>query len=236
MRRIVFLLAAVLFTAALAAPAHADGLYLSKVIVHFMPGQRPIDNINVTNQSDKTLRVTVQTIKVTHAGMPDQKNTPTHKLIVAPESFEIAPGETRPVRLVLRGFPDNLEDVYRIRFSPNLPTIEKKQVIAGKTVQINVIVSMGALIMAEPKNPKPDLSFKRQGDVITFINKGNVTATLQRDNYCLPDGKTCVDLEGMRLFPGNSWTMKVPAALKNLPFTQTMQSDGQYSTLSYPAP
>lgn len=217
-------------------PASAEGLVLDKVIVNFRPAEKPIDNINVTNQSEKPLKVTVQTIEAINSDLSDQKEIPTDQLVVAPKAFEIAPGETRPVRLVLRSFPDDKEAVYRVRFEPSTPTIRKTQEIEGKAVNIDMIVSMGALIMVSPKNPKPDFKFTREGDKIKFTNAGNLTVQLQREDFCTEGRVLCVPLEGARLFSGTTWEMTVPEKLKGMAFTQTVLIDGKYSSLSYPAP
>jgi P pilus assembly chaperone PapD len=232
----IAIVCAVLLAALYVNPAAAAGLSIDKVIVDFKPGDKPIDNINITNQSDKPLKVTVNSIEVTHSDLPDQKETPTDKLVVAPKAFELAPGEQRPVRLVLRGFPDDMEAIYRVRFVPSTPTEQRTQQVDGKSVQVSIIVSMGALIMVAPKTPKPDLKFAREGGKIHFTNAGNVTALIQREDFCTEDKKTCASLDGKRMYPGTTWDMDVPEKLKTMAFSQTMQINGAYSKLSYPAP
>ena len=64
----------------------AAGLSIDKVIINFRPASKPIDNINVTNRGDKAFKVTVSTIEVTHSDLPDQKEEPSEKLVVAPSS------------------------------------------------------------------------------------------------------------------------------------------------------
>jgi P pilus assembly chaperone PapD len=235
MKRLIFF-CAVAMTVFIAAPARADGLNLDKVIVEFAPDRKPIENITVTNQGDKPLKVAVNTIEVTHSDLPDQQEAPTDSLIAAPKAFELAGGESKLVRLVLRGFPDDMEKIYRVRFVPSEATMHQTQEIAGKSVQLNVIVSMGALIMAAPKTVKTDLKVVRAGDKITLTNAGNVTATLQREDFCTPDKTLCVPLEGHRIFPGVTWEMTVPDQLKSMAFGQTVAMNGKFSTLSYPAP
>ncbi|MDD9900169.1 MAG: hypothetical protein OXT65_04250, partial [Alphaproteobacteria bacterium] len=160
----------------------------------------------------------------------------TGQLIAAPKSFELDAGESRVVRLVLRKFSDDMEDIYRVRFLPDKPALEKIEELGGTSVQVNVVVSMGALIMAAPKEARPDLKFVRNDDTITFTNAGNVTAQLQREEFCTEDRKVCTPLEGQRIFPGARWIMTIPDALKDKEFSQTMLVNGSYSTLSYPAP
>lgn len=232
----LYLLCAILLMMVAAMPAHAVGISLDKVIINLKPGDRPIENINVTNGSDKTVKISVNTVEVINSGLPDQKEQPAEKLVAAPKSFEMAPGETRTVRLVLRGFPDEMESIYRVRFVPKDPTSTHAETTPdGKSVQVNIIVSMGALIMVSPKNPKPDLKFTRKGDIVSFTNTGNVTAQLQREDFCADDKKSCASLEGKRLFPRASWDMPLPEALKGKTVSQTVLINGAYSTLTYPA-
>ncbi|MCE9507019.1 MAG: hypothetical protein K8R48_01720, partial [Alphaproteobacteria bacterium] len=66
-------------------------------------------------------------------------------------------------------------------------------------------------------------------------NEGNVTATLQREEFCTEDKKICAPLEGKRIYPGVKWEMEVPTALKGRSFEQTLLLNGKYSKLSYPS-
>lgn len=237
MYRLIFAATAILLVTFSTSPSQAAGLSLDKVIVDFRPGEKPVDNLKVTNQTEQPLKITANTVKVLNGGMPNQEEIPvTNELVVAPRSFELAPGETRTVRLVVPAFPEDRELDYRIRFSPDKPTMVQTQESGDKSVQLNIIVSMGALVMVAPKNPKPDLKFERAGEKIRFTNAGNIAATLQRENFCTPDKSVCAMLEGERLFPGATKEMNVPEALRKLSFTQTVFTDGKYSTLSYPAP
>jgi P pilus assembly chaperone PapD len=128
-----------------------------------------------------------------------------------------------------------MEAIYRVRFLPSEPSSSQTSTIEGKSVQLNVIVSMGALIMAAPKNLKPNLKFVREGNKIKLTNAGNVSATLQREDFCTEDKKICAPLEGKRLFPGTSAEVTVPDKLKGIAYSQTLDINGSFSTLSYPA-
>ena len=97
-----------------------------------------------------------------------------------------------------------------------------------------------ALSKSQPSivmSPRPDLTFFRNSGTITFENKGNVTAHLQRGDYCLPDKPDiCIPLRGKRVYPGASWVMNIPEELHGQKFTQTLLINGGYTTLTYPAP
>jgi hypothetical protein len=215
-----------------ALPAYAD-ISLDKVIIEFNPAERPIHNINVTNQSDKATKVSVEMIEVTNAGQAGETEKQTDKLVVAPKAFELQGGETKAVRLVLRQYPDDLEEIYRVRFKPSEVSFVKKETSGATTVNVGIIMAMGALIMVPPKNPKPDLQPVRDGKIVHFFNKGNVTAQLQREDFCTDDKKTCVVLPTKRIYPNMVWDMPVPDALVNLDFSQTVLMNGQYSKIVY---
>lgn len=232
MRIFLFIIANLLF---LPNMAFAN-ISLDKVIIGFSPNQRPVENITVTNQSENVLKVTGTAFKITDSGQDTETEEPAKGLVIAPKSFEIKPGESRVVRLVLREFPDDLEGIYRVRFKPDQANYNEQTFEGGKSVRIGVVLTMGALVTVAPKNPAPDLSFQRTGNTVTFENKGNVTAQLQREDFCNESRTECIPLQGKRIYPGMTWTLEVPEKLTDKAFTQTLLMNGQYSTLSFPAP
>lgn len=218
-------------------PALAN-ISLDKVIVEFKPDERPLDNINVTNDGNQPVRISVKTVEDKNPGQSTETESDASpdKIVVAPKSFELAAGEKRTVRIVMRQYPADLEAIYRVRFIPDQVSYEKNVVTANATnIRVGVIVSMGALITVTPKNPHPDLQFKRDGKIIHFVNAGNVTAQLQRDDFCTDDKKTCASLPGQRIYPGMKWDMNVPDNLAATAYTQTVLINGNFSKLSYPA-
>lgn len=217
-----------------AGSAQAAGIAVDKMVIEFSAGKRPVENVNVTNQSDKPLKVASIAIQVIGAGQDGEADQPTDKLVVAPKTFELAPGETRAVRLVIKDQPGDMESIYRVRFTPSEPSFYKGDETGKTSVRVAVVVAMGVLVMVHPKDPKPDLKVARKGDKIEFKNDGNVTAQLQREEFCTEDRKSCAPLNGKRIYPGAKWEMEVPEALKGKPFEQTVLINGSYSKLSYP--
>ncbi|MCK5555919.1 MAG: fimbria/pilus periplasmic chaperone [Alphaproteobacteria bacterium] len=233
-RIFVFLLVLVLGTIPV-RPAVAN-ISLDKVILRFDPNVRPINNINVTNQGDKPVKVSIVTIEMVNSGQDGEIEKKTKNLIVAPKAFEMQPGETRAVRVVLRQYAEDMESIYRIRFKPSQPSFIKKEKVAGKSINVSIVLTMGALVIVPPKSPRPDLQFVRDGKIIHFTNKGNVTAQLQRDDFCVDEEKkTCVQLPNKRIYPGMTWDMDVPAELAGIGFSQTVLTNGSYSKISYPS-
>ncbi|MDD9899796.1 MAG: hypothetical protein OXT65_02325, partial [Alphaproteobacteria bacterium] len=92
----LILLCGTFFVLVAAAPALADGLHLDKVIVNFAPDKKPIENITVTNKSERALKVTVKTVQVIHSGVKGKVEEETDQLKVAvntekSDSSEITP-------------------------------------------------------------------------------------------------------------------------------------------------
>ena len=230
---VVFL--AIVFCVINVADAQAN-ISLDKVILNFVPGEKPVQNIMITNQGEKTVKVSGSVVQIQNSGQENEKEFPSKNLILAPKAFELAPGAQRQVRLVLRNFPDQQEGIYRVRFKPDTPQITTQEPKPGMSVKIGVVMTMGALVMVTPTVPSPKLTFERKKDVITFKNEGNVTAQLQREEFCTDGRKNCTSLDGKRIYPGMTWDHAIPESLLGKAFSQTVLINGQYSTLSFPVP
>lgn len=217
------------------APAMAN-IALDKVVLTFAPDERPVQNITVTNHSDKPTKVTGTAYKITNSGQPSETEAPAKGIALAPKAFELEPGQSRMVRLVVRDFPENMEDIYRVRFKPDTPEYRTQETESGTSVKIGVIMSMGALVMVQPKVPQQNLVVTRDATQLHFHNQGNTTVQLQREDFCNEDRSFCVPLEGKRIYPGMEWDLDIPQGLENIAFTQTILVNGNYSTLAYPLP
>ncbi len=233
MKKYVFILVALMVLTPLEANA---SISLNKVIVNFKPGQRPVSNIIVTNSGKETFKIETVTVKVLNSGRPDKVESSTKELVAAPSSFELGPGKSRSVRIVLRKFPEDMESIYRVRFMPDKPTIYKEQKTAREDVSLSLgmIVTMGALIIVDPVNPKPKISFERGNKKITFKNEGNVTVHLQRENVCNEDRSECIMVYGKKIYPNSVWELPIPEKLIGKKFKQTIKINNEYSTLNYP--
>ncbi len=217
------------------APAMAN-IALDKVVLTFAPDERPVQNITVTNHSDKPTKVTGTAFKITNSGQPTESEAPAQDIALAPKAFELEPGQSRMVRLVVRDFPENMEDIYRVRFKPDTPEYRTQETDSGTSVKIGVIMSMGALVMVQPKVPQQNLIVTRDATQLHYHNQGNTTVQLQREDFCNQDRSVCVPLEGKRIYPGMKWDLDIPKGLENTAFTQTILVNGNYSTLAYPLP
>ena len=207
---------------------------LDKVIVKFDPASRPVANVVVTNKSDAPVKVTTEIVEAFNSGTDDESEEKTKEIVVAPKGFELDAHESRAIRLVLRKIPEDQEKIYRIRFIPSEISFTKEVDAGDKSVRVGVIMSMGLLVMAAPKNPEPKLDFERTDNKIIFTNNGNVTAQLQREDFCNKDRTECVPLLGKRVYPGAKWVMDIPEQLIKVPFSQTVLINGDYSTITYP--
>jgi P pilus assembly chaperone PapD len=233
LRAFAFLCVLLLLAAGSAGPAGAS-LSLDRAVIEFKLADRPVETINVTNTADKPTKVSVATVEVLNSGQKGEVEKETDKLVVAPKAFEMQPGETKAVRLVLRDRPADLEAIYRIRFKPSEVSFTQEQKTEGKTIHLSIIMSMGALIIVAPKNSTPDLQFVRDGKTIHFTNKGNVTATLQREDICTDNKKSCSQIPSLRIYPGETTDMELPPELAGIDVSQTVLINGGYSKLFYP--
>lgn len=234
--KFIALMALCLFSLMFITSEAQANISLDKVIVTFSPDARPVDNITVTNHSEETVRVTGAVMKIANSGQPTETENPATDLVLAPKIFELKPGESRMARLVVRNFPENMEDIYRVRFKPDQAFDQEQTTPSGTSVKVSVVMTMGALVMVQPKNPQPNLVVTRDANQLHFDNQGNITVQLQREDFCNKDRSVCTPLDGKRIYPGMKWETDIPAGLKNQPFSQTILVKGDYSTLAYPMP
>jgi len=207
---------------------------LDKVVVRFEQGSRPVNNISVTNGGSEIIKVRTEIVEIKNPGQENVLEVKTRELSVAPRAFELKPDETRVARVVLRKFPKDMEKMFRVRFIPDNVEQEIDQKQGEMSVKIGLIIGMGALVLAAPQNPAPDFVFDRKDGKITFTNKGNVTAQVQREDFCNSDKTECVSLEGRRVYPGAAWVMNVPPELKGKPFSQTVFMNNSYNKMTFP--
>ncbi|MCE9507756.1 MAG: hypothetical protein K8R48_05490, partial [Alphaproteobacteria bacterium] len=77
-----------------AETAQAAGIALDRMVIEFSAGKRPVENLNVTNQSDKPAKIVASIVQVINTGLANETTQPAENLIVAPKAFELAPGAT----------------------------------------------------------------------------------------------------------------------------------------------
>ncbi len=150
------ILAAALAARAFApAPAAAQGLQVAPVNLELAAGET-ITTVTVSNHSDQPTGIQVRSFDWRQEGGQDVLS-PTQLLEVSPPIFEVPPGGSQLVRLVLRSTPDTREASYRLLFD-QLPTANGR----GVTLALRFSVPL----FAEPQGAvSADLAMhlERQG-------------------------------------------------------------------------
>lgn len=215
------------------------GVAIDKVELRLTPDRKPYDVLQVTNTFNEPFKIKARVLEVKNAGMPGYSEAATDKLVVAPKIFELAPNETRSVRLVLRKYPEDLEEIYKVSFSPQIAPLAKsdKPKQEGFSFRIETVTTMGAIVFASPKKETGKFGYKREGDIIHYFNAGNVTTRLLREEYCVDKDKkdTCNSYFGKNIFPGMKIDLPVPEEMKGKPFDQTIEINGKFSKISHAA-
>lgn len=206
------ILTAFLVSPIISTKARANML-LDRMIVYFEPGKQPRQDIRVTNVSDDNLFLQAEIYKVVNPGAeneeriritdPDEMN-----LLATPQKSIIAPGARRTVRLVNLETPEDVEEVYRITFRPVTGDVEANQ------NAIQLLIAYQALIFVRPEKPVYEVTAKREGNKVTFTNKGNSNVILRNGEQCAGAAKEgdCVEITtGGRIYAGQSLTLDLPA-------------------------
>lgn len=200
------------FTAMLAAPFASGNMLLDRMIVYFEPGNQPRQDIRVTNVSDDNLFLQTEIYKVVNPGAENEEriritNPDDMKLLATPQKSIVAPRGRRTVRLVNLETPKDTEDVYRITFRPVTGDVEANQ------NAIQLLIAYQALIFVRPENPVYEVTAKRDGNKVTFTNKGNSNVILRNGEQCsgAEQEGDCVEItSGGRIYAGQSLTLDLP--------------------------
>ena len=202
-----------LLTSLLIAPVISANMLLDRMIVYFEPGNQPRQDIRVTNLSDENLFLQTEIYKVVNPGAENEEriritNPDEMKLLATPQKSIVAPRGRRTVRLVNLETPKETEDVYRITFRPVTGEVEANQ------NAIQLLIAYQALIFVRPEKPVYKVTASRDGDRVTFTNKGNSNVILRNGEQCSGAAKEgdCVEITaGGRIYAGQSLTLDLPA-------------------------
>lgn len=206
MARIILLLTILTITMSKAVA----GIYLDRIIVEFDPDGLPREDIVVINDSTTdNAYVDVEILEVQAAGTDEEKrilitNPQESGLLVTPARMVIPPGGRQQVRMVNLAGTGEVDRVYRVNFKPVLPPLAQEE----STVRI--VVAYQALVLIPPQDPTAVLNYERDDAELRFENVGNSYIRLESGTYCETDESDCIDLEGTRLYAGNSWELELP--------------------------
>ena len=213
-------LLAVLLVTLLSAPVVGANMLLDRMIVYFEPDNQPRQDIRVTNVSEDNLFLQTEIYKVLNPGAENEErirvtNPDEMKLLATPQKSVVAPRGRRTVRLVNLETPKDIEEVYRITFRPVTGDVEANQ------NAIQLLIAYQALIFVRPEKPVYEVIAKRDGDKVTFTNKGNSNVILRNGEQCAnaENVDECVEITaGGRIYAGQSLTLDLPAKGKLVRF------------------
>lgn len=188
------------------------GIYLDRIIVEFDPDGLPREDIVVINDSStENAYVDAEIIEVRNPGMPNEErvtitNPQDAGLLVTPAKMVIPPSGRQQVRLVNLAGTGDVDKVYRVNFKPVLPPLASEESV------VRIVVAYQALILIPPENPSAVVNFERDGTSLILRNVGNSYVRLEDGRYCEPDNVECVDIQGTRLYAGNSMQLELPGS------------------------
>jgi len=164
------LLGAALLGAAPAAPAGAASLEVAPISTEFQPGQMAAV-LTVTNRGDARAGVQVRAFRWTQPGGRDLL-APTQELLVSPPLFEMAPGASQAVRLVLRRAAEAPESAYRLLLD-EIPAAAS----GTQSVRLSLRLSLPVFARATPGGAS-ELEWRWAGDRVVVANRGTRRAQM----------------------------------------------------------
>lgn len=155
--RLASLLVALVPALALLAPAPARGadVQVSPVVVELDARARS-GILTVKNASQEKVRYQVSAFSWRQDAAGKMELLPTQELVVFPLLLEIAPGESRNVRVGLATAPGQAEKTYRV-FVEQLPPAESPE----QTGQVRILMRVGVPVFVAPATrvTKRDVAF-----------------------------------------------------------------------------
>jgi len=187
-------------------------MLIDNAIVYFgkeYPDRRDIEVAN-TGKSPLYLRVTPY--EITHPGTPEEKKVKASDprqtgLLVTPAKLVVAPGGRKRIRFVNLDKNRSAERVFRVLLQPVAGKVKSTQ------TGLKLLIGYEVLVLAQPADIRPDLQAHRNGRELVLDNQGNVDIYLRDVRQCPPsekDRSRCQMLRDKRLYPGNSWSLKLP--------------------------
>ncbi len=227
----------------------------NSVLFNFQAGERPVQNIFVSNTSPAPLYVTVQIQEAVDLSAEKVEFVPTDKLLLSPRNFSLAPNGQRTVRMLLKKPLGDKEGVFRVLLVPQqtefghgqTQTIEK----GDAKMVVHVATGVGVLVYTEPAQVRKELLVVREGNGIRLKNTGNIQAQLVDGVSCAPginfslselkvaDGETreaavkklgCSVVEGKRLHAQRDGFIEAPPSTK-LFFNRRFGIEGEYEPI-----
>lgn len=231
MKSILLIIIAVMITLTIPGRLAAQ-ITVDNVIVHLAVGARPVHNVIVSNGADQTAYVTVEVAEVVDPAKDAGHTEPTKDLLASPKAFSVEANGQRTVRLLLKAKPGEKERVFRVSFIPQDRGFgeEYRRSVAGRNTVIRVLTGMGILVFADPKEPKVNLSWEREGGRIKIFNSGTSHVYLGNGKSCTPEN-VCTDIPSKRLYAQSEYIISTPDK-NTVSFLKEERASGDYQKLT----
>lgn len=162
--------AAFLLTLGIAVVAHATVVAIDPTRVH-LSGKAHSQSLALRNSGSEKARFQVTAFSWQQSATGEMQLSPTEDILFFPSLLEIAPGETRKVRVATDVPPAALEKSYRL-FVDELPPPN-----ANNTGAIRVLTRLGIPIFLQPNAPQPQpalsAAVRHARLSVTLENRGN---------------------------------------------------------------
>lgn len=145
----------------------------------YLNNQTRSEQLTVKNESNDPQRFQVTVNSWTNNERGELQLNPTQEIIAFPLLFELAPGETRTLRVGTRVPPTTQERTYRV-FLQQLPTATANaSTSSARGIQINLLMKVGVPIFVAPIQPVQSGQLEKlaihQGQLsLTLKNTGNI--------------------------------------------------------------
>lgn len=193
----------------------ADTITVTPLVVDMNSTTDRVRNITVSNNGENTAYVAIETgLAKDPSNIADlEKSTDPSKLglLVSPKKMIIPVGQSRLLRIMNLNPTVDKDKFYAIKVSPVTGDTQEVQKNDNKniSVKINLQVNYLVKVFVRPNNPIANITLTRSNQKLVAKNNGTTNGLLFDGNQC-QDAKTCKEIPGQRLFPGQTWETNLP--------------------------
>lgn len=204
-------------------------LAVSQLIVELRPAESRAADIEIYNDSEERAYVSIDPREIVDAGLEQERPllSPDPEklgLLVSPRRLVIEPNQRRRLRLAAIGSVPSRERVYRVTVKPVAGDV------TGTQSGLKLLVGYDLLVLVRPSSPKADIDVRREGQLLTIVNRGNASIELAEGKQCDRGGTDCRQLPNKRLYASASWTQDLPRAT---PGEYRVRSGDGWSTMKF---
>jgi P pilus assembly chaperone PapD len=227
----------------------------NSVIFNFKAGDRPVQNVFVSNSGAAPLYVGVKIQEAVDLSAEKIEFVDSDKLLLSPRNFSLAPNGQRTVRMLLKKPLGEKEGVFRVLLVPQQTEFGQDQTRTidngDSKLVMHVATGVGLLVYIEPARVRKELAIIREEKGIRLQNTGNIQAQLIDGTSCpttvtfspaelkVAEGETrqaavkragCSVVEGKRLHAQRDGFIEVPPSTK-LFFNRRFGIAGEYEPI-----